>query len=83
MTSRERVLKALRHERPDMIPLDLGGTEASGMTGVAYNRLREYLGLGQGETQLFDVYQQVVKIEDDVREILKPDTIPLLMEPAG
>ena len=83
MTSRERVLKALRHEQPDLIPLDLGGTESSGMTGVAYNRLREYLGLGQGETRIFDVYQQVVKIEDDVREILKPDTIPLLMEPVG
>ena len=61
MTSRERVLKALRHEQPDMIPLDLGGSESSGMTGVAYNRLREYLGLGQGETQLFDVYQQRAK----------------------
>ncbi|MFC1608514.1 uroporphyrinogen decarboxylase family protein, partial [Candidatus Latescibacterota bacterium] len=32
-------------------------------------------------TEVFDVFQQVVKIENDVREIIKPDTVPLLMEP--
>ena len=81
MTPRERILSALNHSEPDKIPLDLGGTESSGITGIAYNRLRKYLGLGSGETQIFDVYQQVVKIEDDVRDIIKPDTIPLLIEP--
>jgi len=81
VTSRERVVKALKHEVPDSIPFDLGGTESSGMTGIAYNRLRTYLGLSQGQTQVFDVYQQVVKIEDDMRRILKPDTVPLLIEP--
>ena len=81
MTSRERVVKALKHDTPDSIPFDLGGTESSGMTGIAYNRLRTYLGLSQGQTRIFDVYQQVVKIEDDLRRILKPDTVPLLIEP--
>jgi len=81
MTPRERIHTALKHREPDMVPLDLGGTESSGITGIAYNRLREYLELGPGKTQIFDVYQQITKIEDDVREILRPDTVPLLIEP--
>jgi len=81
MTSRERVVAALRHQEPDRIPLDIGGTESSGFTAIAYNRLRAHLGLPQGRTQIFDVYQQVVKIEDDVREALGIDTVPLIIEP--
>ena len=72
MTSRERIVKALTHEGPDVIPFDLGGTESSGITGIAYNRLRKFLGLARGKTPIFDVYQQAVKIEDDVREVLRP-----------
>ncbi len=72
---------ALRREEPDRLPLDLGGTESSGITAIAYNNLRKHLGLRQGKTQVFDVYQQVVKIEDDLREVVRPDTIPLLLEP--
>ena len=83
MTPRERIVISLRHEEPDMIPLDIGGTESSGLTGIAYNRLRAHLGLPQGRTQLFDVYQQVAKLEDDVRELLQPDTVPLLFEPVA
>ncbi len=81
MTSRERVVEALRHREPDRIPLDIGGTESSGITAMAYNRLREHLGLPPGRTQVFDTYQQVVKVEDDVREALGVDTVPLLIEP--
>jgi uroporphyrinogen decarboxylase len=81
MTSRERILTALRHEEPDRVPLDLGGTESSGLTAIAYNRLRRHLGLPPGRTQVFDVYQQVVKIEDDLRDRLGIDTVPLHIEP--
>ena len=51
------------------------------MTGIACNRLREHLGLGTGETQIFDVYQQITQIEDDLRAALRPDTVPLIIEP--
>jgi len=81
MTSRDRVCAALRHTVPDRVPRDLGGTESSGITAIAYNRLRRYLGLPPGKTEVFDVYQQVVKVEDDVRERFGIDTVPLLFEP--
>ena len=83
MTSRKRVIAALRHEQPDRVPLDIGGTESSGMTGIFYNRMRQHLGLPPGRTQVFEPYQQVVKIESDMREMLGIDTIPLLIEPLG
>jgi len=81
MNSRERVIAALRHEVPDRIPRDFGGTESSGITGMTYNRLRGHLGFSEGLTEIFDVYQQVVKIEDDIRVHFSIDTIPLHFEP--
>ena len=81
MTPRERVLTALRRKPPDRVPLDLGGTESSGITAIAYTRLRRHLGLPPGHTQVFDTYQQIVKIEDDLRAVIRPDTVPLLIEP--
>jgi len=81
MTSRERVLAALHHHTPDRVPLDIGGTESSGITAMAANRLRRHLGLPPGRTQIFDVYQQIAKVEDDLRGLLGVDTVPLLIEP--
>jgi len=63
------------------VPLDIGGTESSGITAIACNRLRAHLGLPQGQTRVFDTGQQVVTIEDDLREALGIDTVPLLIEP--
>ena len=48
MTSRERLTSALEHREPDRLPRDLGGGESSGISAMAYNRLRAHLGLGQG-----------------------------------
>ena len=42
MTSRERVLKALNHEIPDRVPVDLGGNQ-TGIHRIAYERLCRHL----------------------------------------
>ena len=81
MTSRERVLAALRHQSPDRVPLDLGGIESSGLTGIASARLRKHLGLAPGKLRVFDTMQQIVVIDDDLRERFEIDTVPLLLEP--
>ncbi|GEA14174.1 uroporphyrinogen decarboxylase [Moorella sp. E308F] len=44
MNSRERVIKALKHEEPDRVPLALGGS-AYNIHDHAYRRLLEYLDL--------------------------------------
>ena len=66
MTDRERVLAALRHTEPHRVPIDLGGTESSGLTAVAYNRLKSYLGLPLGG-RVVDCTQFVVAVEEEVK----------------
>ena len=48
MTSRERVCAAIRHEQPDRVPIDLGATPSSGISSMAYNRLKAHLGIDPG-----------------------------------
>jgi uroporphyrinogen decarboxylase len=45
LSSRERVEKALEHEEPDRVPMDLGGFQ-SGITVLAYEKLKEKLESG-------------------------------------
>ena len=80
MTSRERVRAALAHQVPDRIPLDLGATESSGMTGIAYNRLKPHLGLAT-PTRVVEPFQQVALIDEPVLAALQVDAVPLHFEP--
>ncbi|MFC1716675.1 uroporphyrinogen decarboxylase family protein [Candidatus Poribacteria bacterium] len=80
MNSRNRILTALEHREPDRVPVDLGGTESSGITGVAYNRLKKHLNLS-GRTQIYDISQMICKVEWPVVESVASDAVPLLMEP--
>ncbi|MEL7673622.1 MAG: uroporphyrinogen decarboxylase family protein [Chloroflexota bacterium] len=50
MNPRERLQRALNHQEPDRVPMDLGATRNSGITMPAYRRLVESLGLAL-ETQ--------------------------------
>ncbi len=45
MTHRERVKKALNHEQPDRIPIDLGGSHCSTIHVDAYDRLLSHLNI--------------------------------------
>jgi uroporphyrinogen decarboxylase len=81
MTQRERVLCALKHREPDQVPVDLGGTESSGVTGIAYNRLKQYLGTAPGKTRVFDIIQQIALVEDTLLDRVGSDTVPLLLGP--
>jgi uroporphyrinogen decarboxylase len=81
MTNRERILAALDHREPDGLPIDLGGTESSGMTAVAYNRLTRHLGLRQG-CRVFEPYQHVAFIEDEIRDRFGIAAYPIIFEPS-
>lgn len=77
MTSRERVLAALRHEPVDRVPIDLGGTRQSGIAAMAYHRLRLHLGLPARPVRVFDVFQMLAEIEPDVAERFGADCVGL------
>jgi len=73
MNSRQRVLKTLRHEEPDRIPIDLGGWITS-IHKRAYANLRNYLGLEEKKMEIKDWIQQLCHIDEDVLERLGIDT---------
>ena len=54
MTGRERALRALNHEEPDRVPLDLGSTRNSGILIQPYEALAAYLNLNQDSTEAPD-----------------------------
>ena len=74
MTSRERVLTALRHQEPDRVPYDLCGTHVTAISKGAYENLRAYLGLPVLEPVWLDVVQQVIIPDEAFLERFKVDT---------
>lgn len=77
MTSRERVLAALRHQEPDRVPVDLGSTPSSGISAVAYERLRRHLGRTDGATLVYDVVQQLAQPEPWALDAFGVDVVDL------
>ncbi len=75
MNHRQRVLTSLRHDEPDRVPIDLGGTVDSTIVAVAYRRLRAELGLDPGVIRVADIYQHTALVEEDVRRALGVDTL--------
>jgi len=73
MTSKERILTALDHKEPDRIPIDFGGTPTSGMHASCVAALREYYGLEKRAVKVFDPYQMLGLIEDDLKEAIGID----------
>lgn len=74
MTSRERLLTTLDHREPDRVPYDLASTHVTGISVVAYQNLRRYLGLPEREPVVVDDVQQIALPDDDVMEHFGVDT---------
>ena len=76
MTSRARVLKALKHEEPDKAPIDFGSTRSTGINAIAYNDLKKHLGI-DSPTKLFDVKQLMALPEQAIMDWAQTDVIGL------
>ncbi len=74
MTSRERLLKALKHQEPDKVPFDMGSTQLTGIAASTYVKLRKHLGLPTELINLSDEIQQVALPSEDILEMLGVDT---------
>lgn len=72
MSPRERVCRAIRHEVPDRVPIDLGGFQ-TGIHRAAYVDLLAHLGL-RDEVRILDPVQQVVAPCEAVLQRLHVDT---------
>jgi uroporphyrinogen decarboxylase len=74
MNSRERVLCTLRHEKPDRVPIDLGGTRQSGIAASTYHQVKRLLGRSSS-TRVFDLYQMLAEVERPIREQFGADVV--------
>jgi uroporphyrinogen decarboxylase len=77
MTSQERVLASLNHHQPDRVPIDLSGYRSSGISPIAYPKLRAALGLEPRAVDVYDPIQQLAICHDDVLDRLGVDTVEL------
>ncbi len=77
MTPRERILTALEHRQPDRVPVDFGGHRSSGISAIAYAKLKKHLGIDSGDIYVYDMVQQLAVIEPEVLDRFQVDTIEL------
>ena len=74
MNSRDRVLAAFNHEETDRVPIDFSGHRSSGIAAIAYERLRDYLGLERKPIRVYDIQQQLAIVDSDVLDRFDVDT---------
>jgi uroporphyrinogen decarboxylase len=77
MNSQSQVLAALNHVETDRVPIDLSGYRSSGISAIAYTRLRAYLGLEPKPIRVYDIVQQLAIVDSDVLDRFDVDTIEL------
>jgi hypothetical protein len=79
MTSRERVAKALAHQQPDRVPVDIGSTAVTGIHVSAVTRLRDaILGSGRGPVKVIEPYQMLGEVDAELRAALGIDVVGLM-----
>lgn len=73
MTSKEILLKALKHEEGDRIPVDFGGFTVTGMHYSCVEALRDYFGLEKHPIKVYEPFQMLGLIEEDLKQALGLD----------
>jgi len=77
MTSREKLQKALDHQAGP-IPLDLGGTGVTGIHVLAIRNLRLHYGLEDHPIKVWEPYQMLGEIEEDLGAVMGIDVTGIL-----
>jgi hypothetical protein len=73
MTSKERIVAALKHQQPDRVPVDFGGTAVTGIHVRIVSGLRDHYGLSRQPVKVHEPYQMLGTIEEDLKQALGID----------
>jgi uroporphyrinogen decarboxylase len=73
MTPRERFRRAIRHEEPDRVPIDVGQDYHNGIHEIAYRNLLAHLG-ETDDIRLYDQMQHLAVVKQSVLDRLHADT---------
>ncbi|MDR2455546.1 MAG: hypothetical protein LBE49_02980 [Deltaproteobacteria bacterium] len=83
LNSRERVLLTLEHKEVDRPVLDLGGSDCTTITRIAYQALKESLGLGQLPERIWSRRFGSVMVDPQMQERLGVDVRPITWKPSS
>jgi len=67
----------LERRPADAVPIDFGGHRSSGISAIAYSKLKKHLGIETGHVYVYDVVQQLAIVEPAILDIFRVDTIEL------
>jgi uroporphyrinogen decarboxylase len=73
LSHRERLLRALNHQEPDRVPLDLGGSRSSSLVVEAYDKLERHLG-GQEPHRIFSKWLNIAHPSEAMLQRFDIDT---------
>lgn len=76
MTSRDRVISAINHRQPDKVPVDLGSSTVTGISGIAYSNLKKHLNI-ESRTRIYDVIQQLAMVEMSIIDLFGVDALDI------
>ena len=65
MTHRQRLVTALSHQEPDVVPIDLASTIDSSIVVEGYEQLKAHFGV-ESETVLTNRMMRVVDVDEPV-----------------
>jgi uroporphyrinogen decarboxylase len=81
MTHRDRVLLALDHQEPDRVPIDFGGTTATGIFDQAYELLKKYLGLALDQPHRYIyAHTAMVRLDRAMVDRFQADVLPIQVQ---
>ena len=76
MNSRDRLILSINHKQPDKIPVDLGSSTVTGISGIAYNNLKNYLKIEE-TTRIIDVIQQLANVDMKIIDLFGIDALDI------
>jgi uroporphyrinogen decarboxylase len=74
MKSKDRILKTLNFEKPDRIPLDIGGTNVTSFHVEIEKKLKDYLGFSHGSSELSSQKMRAVIPDERILRHFNADT---------
>ena len=75
---RKQVVDALEHRASDRVPIDFGGTNCSGIHASCVEQLRAYYGLEKRPVKIYEPFQMLALLEEDLKQAMGVDTEPVL-----
>jgi hypothetical protein len=78
--SKRNFTKTINHQQPDNVVLDFGATTVTGIHVLIVRKLREYYGLEKRPVKVFEPYQMLGEIDNELIEAMDIDVIGLFGE---